>query len=663
MAELIRKEDTLNQGRVKLNNAILDAEKAKMDAGIAKITAEEAKEKAETALVKSENTQRQLDTIVIEGDSSVEAAQARVAFDGTIYDTLKERLDTEHQQLNTSLLKTTGYVTNPSPYLGTGKKNKRFIVSIVVDDGPKTDITKLLPIIQEKNVPVGIAVVTSLVGKEHPRWGEMMTWDDLRMMEKYGAEILGHTHTHPNLTQLSLDEVEEEIATNKRILNEQGFIADGFVFPYNATNYNIERIVRKYFKYSFAKNGTLNQGEAQNFPLFDNQRIARTALGAVLPDNPTEGFPSDTTSLEYYKARVDWSQENNNWHVIMVHTHTDYFPEEQQQHLRDLIDYIRLIGGEIVSPREGFEIYGNPIQLGNHVGDNNFIIDAAGKIYSEKARVIVTGYDKFTVVNKPNDFSEQHITITPISYSESQNAGYPVNQGGILTTYRLSSANYTTYQKFEPITIGSNVTKKEVFERFSYQGEWSDWIPKIDGSVYINDINYTSESTIEEFPLNKITITRVSNARAQAGGFPSNRGGTLITYRLSTDYYVNKQEYIVSPQLNNGKRVEFVRYLNPDNTWGEWEDNVGKRWAQTRNFGSVGARSTKTVTITGLTGLLATDIVTVTTYINTLPEGLILTVHEVRDGEVDIRLANITDNPIDSGNCYYVVSAIKKYNS
>lgn len=96
MAEFIQKTDTLNEGRVKLNAAIQDAKDAK-------ITAEDADDKAMQALAKSESTQTQLDTIVIEGDSSVEAAQARVDASGNPYTTLKERLDSEHTQVTAQL--------------------------------------------------------------------------------------------------------------------------------------------------------------------------------------------------------------------------------------------------------------------------------------------------------------------------------------------------------------------------------------------------------------------------------------------------------------------------------------------------------------------------------------------------------------------------------
>ena len=86
MAELIRKEDTLNEGREKLNEAIKDSNMAKEDSS-------EALDKADTALANSESTQTQLDTIVIEGDSSVEAAQARVDEKGQSHTTLKKRID------------------------------------------------------------------------------------------------------------------------------------------------------------------------------------------------------------------------------------------------------------------------------------------------------------------------------------------------------------------------------------------------------------------------------------------------------------------------------------------------------------------------------------------------------------------------------------------
>lgn len=92
VADLINKKDKLNTGREKLNKSIQDAENAKN-------TANNADSKATQALSNSEDTQIQLDQVVINGDSSVEAAQARVDAEGTVYSTLKNRLDDKDSKI------------------------------------------------------------------------------------------------------------------------------------------------------------------------------------------------------------------------------------------------------------------------------------------------------------------------------------------------------------------------------------------------------------------------------------------------------------------------------------------------------------------------------------------------------------------------------------
>lgn len=79
MADIIQKTDSLNDGRVKLNKAITQAEQAGFDAS--------------KAIGISGSLRTELDTLVIEGDSSVEAAQARVDEEGKAHPTLKTRID------------------------------------------------------------------------------------------------------------------------------------------------------------------------------------------------------------------------------------------------------------------------------------------------------------------------------------------------------------------------------------------------------------------------------------------------------------------------------------------------------------------------------------------------------------------------------------------
>ena len=110
MAELIKPTDTLAQGYPKINVAIEQAEQAFTTADNAMDTANSSIAVSNQALANSQSTQEQLNQIVIDGDSSVEAAQARVNADNTItYDTLKKRLDAEHQELSSQLASITNY--------------------------------------------------------------------------------------------------------------------------------------------------------------------------------------------------------------------------------------------------------------------------------------------------------------------------------------------------------------------------------------------------------------------------------------------------------------------------------------------------------------------------------------------------------------------------
>lgn len=104
MANLLKPTDTLAQGYPKINAAILQAEQSLITADNAMDTANSSIAVSNQALSNSQSTQEQLNQIVIDGDSSVEAAQARVNADNTVtYDTLKERLDAEYQEVSSRL--------------------------------------------------------------------------------------------------------------------------------------------------------------------------------------------------------------------------------------------------------------------------------------------------------------------------------------------------------------------------------------------------------------------------------------------------------------------------------------------------------------------------------------------------------------------------------
>lgn len=76
-----------------------------------------ALENSEQAVTTSNSVQEQFNQVVINGDSSVESAQARVNADGSVtYTTLKDRLDTEYNQVAAQLAETTKKISHFEPY-------------------------------------------------------------------------------------------------------------------------------------------------------------------------------------------------------------------------------------------------------------------------------------------------------------------------------------------------------------------------------------------------------------------------------------------------------------------------------------------------------------------------------------------------------------------
>jgi len=135
--EKIQATDSLNDGRVKLNAAIEQSNEA-----ITKATT--ANENASQAVTTANSVQEQFNQVVIEGDSSVEAAQARVSANGVVYSTLKERLD------KTIILSSSEPDKAEFWYEDKGEAPVNFnpdsgvsVINAVISDNPPSDNSKL----------------------------------------------------------------------------------------------------------------------------------------------------------------------------------------------------------------------------------------------------------------------------------------------------------------------------------------------------------------------------------------------------------------------------------------------------------------------------------------------------------------------------------------
>lgn len=419
---------------------------------------------------------------IIQKGTPVNAATLGKIEDGIVQ--AEQKIDVEIGKVATQLaqkakkqevLKSHKRVTKSNSILHTGEHNKAVLCSIISDDGSMADWEKLKPFFASKNVKYGMGIITSIVGTSG-----YMSWSQIDEMVSEGHEVLCHTHNHLDATVMTAKELDEDLQNATQILAQHGHYPDGFVYPYNNHNTTTRKIVSKYFSHAFAKTPNSFANIGRNYPTINNQVIARIAVGSFF-DNTVSGFDTDTKSLNYYKQRVDEAITNNNWLVLVLHPwHTDH-TDTQQQHLSDLIDYIKSKGVEIVLPSEGFTRYGNIMQIGDVTETvRKFWVDGNGGVDAYFNKYIVDNANAHTSNDVYTSYAQTKTTITPITAPfATSDGGFPSNLAGVLKTYRYSSNYYDCKQEFAVAAItqtASSGRRNKVYERFvNSDGTWTAW--------------------------------------------------------------------------------------------------------------------------------------------------------------------------------------------
>ena len=236
----------------------------------------------------------------------------------------------------------------------------RPLISFTDDDGKAGVYTKWLPILQEKNIPMSLCIITSQIGK--PGY---LTWSQIQELQNtYGCEILSHTVTHGNINTHQTNKTWiEELKQSKNDLMEHGLNVRGFAYPNGGFWGTKEGLVDGtsnghwmtglFYDYGITTGSTMN-----THPITTNMGIDRAGIGSYAADGRFD-------TLDNIKARVDECYAQNGWLIFMTHVDDAAHTDEDNQMLRDLIDYINAKGIDIVTISEGFEIFGNAVETPN----------------------------------------------------------------------------------------------------------------------------------------------------------------------------------------------------------------------------------------------------------------------------------------------------------
>ncbi len=236
----------------------------------------------------------------------------------------------------------------------------RPLISFTDDDGKAGVYTKWLPILQEKDIPLSLCIITGKIGS--PGY---LTWEQVQdLQNNHGCEILSHTVSHNNINAHATNKTWiEELKQSKQTLIEHGLNVRGFAYPNGGFWGTGEGLVDGtsssfwmtglFYDYGITTGSTMNK-----YPIASNMGIDRAGIGSYAAVGKFD-------TLDNLKARVDECYDQNGWLIFMTHVDDVDHTDEDNQLLRDLIDYIKTKGVDIVTLSEGFEVFGNAIETPN----------------------------------------------------------------------------------------------------------------------------------------------------------------------------------------------------------------------------------------------------------------------------------------------------------
>ncbi|MEW5961103.1 MAG: polysaccharide deacetylase family protein [Chloroflexota bacterium] len=135
-----------------------------------------------------------------------------------------------------------------SPSAGqTFHPDKTFVLTF--DDGYENFLTQAFPILQRYGFTATVFLVTDLVGAASDWAGEqgnpLLSWAQVKTLQRAGVSFGSHTHTHPVLPRLAGKQIYFELATSRACLEaqlEQEILL--LAYPYGESDAQVQSIAR-----------------------------------------------------------------------------------------------------------------------------------------------------------------------------------------------------------------------------------------------------------------------------------------------------------------------------------------------------------------------------------------------------------------------------------
>lgn len=115
-------------------------------------------------------------------------------------------------------------------------------ICLTFDDGNKSDVDLVLPMLLEVSAKATFFITTDWIGQP-----SFLSVSNIRELHNHGMQIGSHSKSHLNLKYLSHEEIKEELASSKKVLEDIiGAPVDAFSYPFGEhwpSSYKIARDV------------------------------------------------------------------------------------------------------------------------------------------------------------------------------------------------------------------------------------------------------------------------------------------------------------------------------------------------------------------------------------------------------------------------------------
>ena len=197
------------------------------------------------------------------------------------------------RQLND--LKSGGWkVLDHSQFL-EGLENPAFLPErsalMTFDDGYRSMVTVVLPVLRRLGLPAVLFVPTDYVGKHNTFDGgaepeeSICDWSELQELEREGVSIQAHSAAHRHFSNLSIEEQRAELLSSKAVLeNWMEKPVEIFAFPYGDDGLSPGELGGELERAGY-RAACLYRGGPVSFPVANHYRLPRLAMG---PDTNME---------------------------------------------------------------------------------------------------------------------------------------------------------------------------------------------------------------------------------------------------------------------------------------------------------------------------------------------------------------------------------------